>query len=383
MPQSVPFPLALALGTVLAGLGRAPAQAAPGARAPSPVDARAAEAGADRGHAGILAAARPRLQALLLAGIEQTTPSANLWRRQGQPTIFDGSYDWHSCIAAHWALLCMARVHGDSALAARIAERLSPAALEQERKLFRDPAGNERAREAAPADVDAPRATRARRFFVPYADAWFLLVLAELQRVPGRDDEALRALRAETEHRLLTWLATNAVPPGSTEEADLRGDYRAWLFPLLALQLAGTSDESRSARLATLLREQLAPRRERFAAARVQPRGDFLDVRALHALVERLDGACAAPIAYEVPAAFEALPESVSLRDCHVLGRLLSATWPLAVDGLHDPRARAAFEARHVEVLAREELWADDFVVVAHWIPQFLWLGLWLAQGRP
>jgi hypothetical protein len=274
-------------------------------------------------------------------------------------------------------------MHGDTALAAQIAERLSPAALEQERRLFRDPVGNGGERGGATATADVPRATRARRFFLPYADAWFLLVLAELQRVPGRDDEALRTLRAETEQSLLTWLAANAATPGSTEDVDLRGDYRAWLFPLLALQLAGTSDASRSARLATLLREQLAPRRERFAAPRVQPRGDFLDVRALHALVERLDGACAAPLAFEVPLAFEALPESVSLRDCHVLGRLLSATWPLAVDGLHDPRARAAFEARQVELLAREELWADDFVVVAHWIPQFLWLGLWLAQGRP
>ena len=50
----------------------------------------------------------------------------------GQGSLFDGSYDWHSCIFAHWALLAQARRDGDSERAERILGRLPAEALAEE-----------------------------------------------------------------------------------------------------------------------------------------------------------------------------------------------------------------------------------------------------------
>ena len=62
----------------------------------------------------------------------------------------------------------------------------------------------------------------------------------------------------------------------------------------------------------------------------------------------------------------------------------LSRLWPYAVDA-HRGIAGAdpAYQERTREILARTELWADDFTVVSHWVPQFLWIGEWLRRGRP
>ncbi len=337
-----------------------------------------------RAPAETIATALPRLRTLLLDGIAQKEPSANIWTRATKATVFDGSYDWHSCIAAHWAALSMARVTGDDALRDAVLVRLTPEVLRRERALF--------------AEIDAPavaeaaastnrRAGDLRSFFMPYADAWLLLTLAELARVPGPDSDELRAFRVETETRVLAWLESTALPDlpagRKRKEAAFRGDYRAWLFPVLALQLAGTVREDGAARLQSLLRDRLAPHRDTLAAQRASQASDFLDIRAVHALVERLDAGVVTKIAYPVPDAFGDLPRSVTIRDCHVLGRELSALWPLACDGRRDELALQAFEARSAELLRRTDLWADDFKVVSHWVPQFVWMGLLLAREAP
>ena len=47
----------------------------------------------------------------------------------------------------------------------------------------------------------------------------------------------------------------------------------------------------------------------------------------------------------------------------------------------HERRAPRVPQPR--EILARPDLWEEDFQVVTHWVPQFLWFGIWLADGRP
>jgi hypothetical protein len=34
-------------------------------------------------------------------------------------------------------------------------------------------------------------------------------------------------------------------------------------------------------------------------------------------------------------------------------------------------------------MFSRTDHWADSFDHVAHWVPQFMWMGMWLAAGRP
>jgi hypothetical protein len=58
--------------------------------------------------------------------------------------------------------------------------------------------------------------------------------------------------------------------------------------------------------------------------------------------------------------------------------------WPHAVlsaAGHEDSRARVA--ARMAEMFARTDQWKHDFTLVAHWVPQFMWMTDWLEMGRP
>ena len=61
-----------------------------------------------------------------------------------------------------------------------------------------------------------------------------------------------------------------------------------------------------------------------------------------------------------------------------------SRSWPDAWDaGRGDECARARYEEHLAHFLAREDLWAGDFDSSSHWLPQYLWIGLWLADGSP
>jgi len=56
---------------------------------------------------------------------------------------------------------------------------------------------------------------------------------------------------------------------------------------------------------------------------------------------------------------------------------------PGGEDLLAGERARARYEEHLAHFLAREDLWAGDFDSSSHWLPQYLWIGLWLADGSP
>ncbi len=74
----------------------------------------------------------------------------------------------------------------------------------------------------------------------------------------------------------------------------------------------------------------------------------------------------------------------MKLSTVHVLGVEITRLWPLAIAARGgDAGARALFHRRWREILAREDLWAENFKVVTHWVPQFLWFAIWLADGRP
>jgi hypothetical protein len=222
--------------------------------------------------------------------------------------------------------------------------------------------------------------------FAPYVDAWTLLLLDELRRHPGRDTEDLSAFRLETEGRLLDHLENKPFPESQTRGEDPRplvlGSYRSWLFGYLALRIAGTRGDGAAARLDAVAAAKLDPHREMLAAYADRLPADFFDVRSLYWLTAWFEGGERRP--GPPPAIdFTPLPDSVTLRTVHVVGLCASESWPAAVLASGDDAARERFEARTAEILRRRDLWADDFQVVSHWMPQFLWFGLWLAQGRP
>ncbi len=269
----------------------------------------------------------------------------------------------------------MARVLGDRAREAKLLDRLSPAVLERERALFAE----SDARDTAPA---TQRVRGPRSFFTPFADAWLLLLLAEIARHDGRDTPELRRFRTETEDRVLRHLESAAFPDGrsraDTDDPVFEGAYRSFLFACLALHLAGTVGADSAERLRTLETAKVDAWRPRLSTDVARLPGDFLELRAIFALIERLRDGRAEPLA--LPRV--EFPGKVTIRDCHVLGRIVTATWPLAFDAATDPGARAAFVARTAAFLTRRDLWDGDFGATQHWVPQYLWLGLWLARGR-
>ena len=61
----------------------------------------------------------------------------------------------------------------------------------------------------------------------------------------------------------------------------------------------------------------------------------------------------------------------------HKIGASVSEYWPIAASG-EDLR----FDAFVAKVMANPKLWRDRYEYVTHWIPQFLWFGIWLEMGQ-
>ena len=100
--------------------------------------------------------------------------------------MFGGSYDWHSCVHAHWALSSMARAHNDADLEDFLLQRLNPHSLARV----------------------ADELSAAPEFELPYGQAWLLLLLCELsqpcslQRAARLPPASFERLRCETEERV-------------------------------------------------------------------------------------------------------------------------------------------------------------------------------------
>lgn len=304
------------------------------------------------------------LVATMAAGLDTAEPSAHFTRRMEAETVFDGSYDWHSCVIAHWALLTHARVMGDAAASAELCSRLSPEALAREPELL---------------------ATRDRRLrgTAPYDEAWLCMLLAERERhaTTAAERAALLAVRARQERRVVDQLASSpfpeGIPPVERGGSGFCGFYRSWLWAWLLLHWSGPVDPRTAVLLERWRVERVEPQREAIEALSGSHGYDFLSVPAVLALVDRAHGS---PRPYAAPA-FEGWPQEVELRTVHVLGLELCRVWPCAADG--GASSQRTWRDRTASLLARDDLWRGDFAVVSHWVPQFLFLGWWLQHGRP
>ena len=138
--------------------------------------------------------------------------------------------------------------------------------------------------------------------------------------------------------------------------------------------------EGADGRVAALIEDRLEPQREAIEEISTSHDWDFLWMPAILALHDRRH---ARPSTYD-PGPVGGLPEGVTISTVHQLGVFLSRVWPCAWDGARgDEAAMQRFEAATRALLAREDLWAEDFAACSHWMPQYLWLGYWFASGRP
>lgn len=306
--------------------------------------------------AGLTALRTNRLRNVILEGIsilrphEKASPGAGLFR---------GSFDWHSAVHAHWALLSIARTRGDSGLEARLRKRFNAGAVQAERKFLNGD----------------------QSFENPYGRAWLLMVLSELARRSWAPN-TLAAFRTETEDVVLQWLEMSAYPESSTEPKFI-ATHNSWLFAYLLMVLSQPRPDAVK-RLGVLRKKKLEPQRAAVARAKHTP-DDFLYLPAVQAMIDRID-----PATVGTPAAFPAgespaLPDPpLTFANAHSAGAALVRIWPHAIDShAGDKKACARFQARMNEMFSRTDQWADAFDLVAHWVPQFMWMALWLEAGRP
>ena len=291
------------------------------------------------------------LKRVIQAGLSRTEP--HCYSGVGSGSIFTGSFDWHSSVHAHWALLSMARLTEDESLERTLSARLTPGNLEAERA-FLFQAEN----------MD---------FEMPYGRAWLLLLLAELSKHTGISYSNLGVFREQLEQQLTMWLELN----GFSNEVVLNGNYESWLFVFLLLHFSQPAPEIRH-RLEAL-RPQIESVRHIIVAAQADEY-DFLYLPALLFLFDQSGEVKNIGFSYDVDTSLH-FDWRLSLNNCHKAGANVVRLWPYALDR-QDSSGGNRFRAGLEHILSRPEHWKTSFELISHWVPQFIWLGLMLERGE-
>lgn len=303
------------------------------------------------------------LKKLIRWSIGKTSPHAK--SNPGPSGKFAGAWDWHSAVHGHWTLLCMARLTNDRKLEEALLGRLTAESLDKEQRFLAKTAKSE--------------------FEQPYGRAWLLLMTDEfMRRRPGPgitrvQRDAARKLREFLEDDLLAWLERSDYP----ERPRIVATHRSWLFAYWLLTLSRPKRQSVLRRMKPLARKTM---KGRDTALRHRPApNDFLHLPAVQALVERTDlNLSRRPKSYplDVPLALDTPP--LTKRNAHLPGAALVQVWPYAIESHGgNQNACARFHTRLNEVFARSDQWRDCFEHVSHWVPQFMWMAIWLGMGRP
>jgi hypothetical protein len=300
-----------------------------------------------------------RLSEVILPGLTDTRRDAHSKRGTG---LFAGSWDWHSCVHGHWALLCMARVCGFTKLERTMLARVGAAELAKERKWLRDQA----------------QAT----FELPYGRAWLLLMLDELgrRRLETSLKSVVGALRDDSEDAVVDWLKTSGYPESGTE---FIATHQSWLFALMLLVMSRPTRTTITRELPAL-RDRANAQRGTLARKAVDPQ-DFLFLPAVQAVLDRIGNGRPSPLpAYALEPAVALAPAPLDDSNEHSAGAAMVRLWPHALrSAAGNARSRARVAARMAEMFARSDQWKDDFKRVGHWVPQFMWMTEWLELGRP
>lgn len=280
---------------------------------------------------------------------------------------FNGSLDWHSAVHGHWALLTMARLTGDDDRRKFVTKRLTEEVLERERQYLRD----------------NPRFER------PYGRAWLLLLLRELERVPETDKEFLANFRREVFEDVLGYLE-KIVPKSAEQVPENEFAHDGFFINAFLASLASPTGSPERARLEGLLQRVPAAFRENIQFVKTKP-FDFVFPPALLASLDRLGEKKVppyrprhAPIGSmrQVPATKLQKQQRPPIKDDHWAGLLAISAWPYALESARgDALACNYYRARTEQFFAEKNEWTDDFGV-SHWVPQMIWMGMWLEMGR-
>lgn len=259
------------------------------------------------------------------------------------PGPFTGSYDWHSCVHAHWALLAMERF--GMTVDDWLHVRLSSSVLETEYKYLQDNPS----------------------FELPYGRVWLLLLINELRR-QQRADDILESLNDRLHIELIDYLQTHPFPEHPDRDYPYLGTHYSWMFTHWMGSLCAQLNADDTSEYQTLYGSHVAPVFENLRKHDPVP-NDFLDLRVMVDLEILLwqDAEPSEVTLAEVPAA-------VDSKNAHMIARLFQELWAQAI---YNP---SSIKNRFNALLDKEYLWKFDFMYASHFVPQFAWMAVYLSE---
>lgn len=253
--------------------------------------------------------------------------------------VFRSHYDWHSSVHGHWTLLSSLRHQKDDESLQKILNRFSESALLIERD----------------------RLNNKPQFELPYGQAWLLLLIRELE-LQQNSSQTLRILKSETVSRIGHWLEANEVPEKNPNS------YHSWLITYFLfkksksdLEYPRASSIDKKFSFITSVNDKDDPK-------------DFFSSESLFQILKNQPKA-SSNLSLELDEL-----GAITASNCHHLGKIISLSWVTPQNNRDSLKNSLEFTK---EVLKRPSLWKQNFETVSHWIPQFLWLGLWLSLGEP
>ena len=281
----------------------------------------------------------PQLAHVIKEGIKTLEPHAGP-RGLGS---FGGTYDWHSCVHAHWALLAMERF--GLPVDDWLHERLSSSVFEREFKYLKDNPS----------------------FELPYGRVWLLLLINELRR-QGYSDGILESLNNRLQIELIEYLRSHPFPEHPDRDYPYLGTHYSWMFTHWMGALSAQLNSDDTSEYQKLYESRVCPVFDDLRKHDPVP-NDFLDLRVMADLEILL-------WQNEEPSeiALSEVPEVVDSKNAHMIARLFQELWAQAI---YNP---SSIKNRFDDLLDKENLWKFDFQYASHFVPQFAWMTVYLSE---
>jgi hypothetical protein len=278
-------------------------------------------------------------------------------------SVFHGCWDWHSAVHGVWSLLAISRMTGDPAFAEVADGVLAPEALDAELAVLE-------------AGGPFPSET-------PYGYSWFLALGRERER--GGDDDLMPLVDVVVDD-LMAWI--EALSDADFAEDLHDDDYQnlSWALLNLWTQAAWDGDAELADRVAATVRDRVLPLADLCPlSATADNTFDFFPpcLQQARLLVEVLPADEAADWLLDaLPDPWD-LPPLIDAPSPHVAGLNFSRTWGLHAlwEATGDDALRDLYIAHIDAMMARPELWAEDYQRYSHWVAQFGVYGLALTEG--
>jgi len=200
-----------------------------------------------------------------------------------------------------------------------------------------------------------------QNFELPYGQAWLLLLLNELEKTSFQSKE-VHSFRTELVERIGLWLEKNEFPEHKVNS------YHSWLITYFLFKKS--KSDAHYSRI-NIIDEKFN------SVVNVYDENDPKDFFSPESLFQILK--------HQPKKAFNLVQSlnqlgPINHSNCHHLGKIISKIWTTPKNQID---ALESVIQSIKEVTKRPELWKSDFDTVAHWIPQFLWFGLFLALDEP